>query len=156
MNISRIAADRNLPSQIWQSGWIDDPDKLVATVPQPFGIVSLAVDRHADKAGTSDLIAQRSFLFEHTLEDSPEGLLSDAQLTGLASTLVAYMRRGYNLHVHCIAGQSRSSYIIGATLSIALGIPGSESLEIIFRDRPGAREFMQTSFREHLKRLFPG
>jgi hypothetical protein len=156
MNLSRIAADKPLSAQIWQSGWIDEANKLIATVPQPFGIVSLAIDRTIDTAGTSDLVPQRSFLFEQTLADSAEGLLSDAQLTRLASTLVSYMDKGFNLHIHCISGQSRSSYIPGAVLSTALGIPGSESTALIFRDRPGARENMQPSFQDHLKRLFPG
>lgn len=139
----------------FQSGWVDDMGRFLSTVPQPFGTVSLAYDGHYPQSATADLIDTATFLYRHLLHDDERGLLTDVALSRIVDLIAGHLSDGVNVHIHCIADQSRSSYIHAAVWMRARGWTAQEAIDYIASRKSGVREHMQGCFREHLARWKP-
>ena len=140
-------------AKIYHAGWIDQPDVFRSTVPAPYAIISLAVDPKYDPTEFSNLQPNMLFLLRWNIDDGPSGVLSDANLTRIASMTQSFLRDGTNIFVHCVAGVSRSTYIHAAIRMYSLGETADQALNSIAKIRPMIDP--QPAFVEHLHRWQP-
>lgn len=152
MNIVKFDPMEEGFGSVYHSGWIDEPAKFLATVPKPFGIISLAIDSFFPQSNASDLVEGSTFLLRHFIDDSENGILDDDVLMSIVAYAVVQLSRGVNVLIHCIAGRSRSTYIHCAIRMMVTGESSEEAFAHIVERKPDAR-FTVDHFPEHLKRF---
>ncbi len=111
--------------ELWQGS---QPDFDVQQIAAPLVVVSVA----HDATGAYSVPDVTKFgLLKVAIPDAEEGVLADKFLVGLAESLAAWLRAGINVLVHCLAGESRSSYVTVAVVSSLTGWSIDRSLEWI-------------------------
>ena len=133
---------------IWQGGWINRPKEFA--LPGPLIILSLENENYGNDSLLVDGAKVCGSMF-YPMEDWDTGVLTDNQMEALVESLIAFLSRGFNLYIHCMAGVSRSTYVHAALRMKVLHIPYNEAVEQIAAKRPIADP--NTAFLAHLRRL---
>ena len=121
---------------IFQSGWIDEPAKFGERVRKPYGILSLAYDGGFANSNVSDLRDDAVFLLRYRIDDGPTGVVPPKVLVGILSFLAGWINRGVSLHIHCVAGKSRSTYFHAGLRMLMLQESADEAIAFISERKP--------------------
>lgn len=85
------------------------------------------------------------------IADSPDAVLPDGIMLGLARGIAGLLKAGVNVRVQCGAGVSRSSYMTVATVMAALSLGFEPALAIVRTNHASANP--NPGFADHLRRL---
>ena len=131
--------------ELWQGS---QPDEGLLQVQPPLVVVNMAHDSQGvwPAPPRTHLV-----LLKYGVPDDPTGVLPDQCLLGLADSLIVWLQRGVNVLVHCLAGQSRSGYVVVALITRLTGWPIEQSLAWV-RQRY-EHIMVREHFWQHLQRL---
>ena len=132
---------------IYQGG---TPDDEIRVIPAPLVLVCLRENENYDRFIDSKRIYA---ILVHTIMDEPQAALPDDVYFALMKVAFGYLKRGFNLYIHCAAGHSRSGYLTVGMISRVLDFPVSDALAWIRQRRQGCCP--NSGFWEHLIRLEP-
>lgn len=143
------AGELGANAELWQGS---DPTPEVDQLPHPLVVVRM---NHDSQGWCEDNPhpEHRRLLVNYGITDDEQGVLTDEKLLTLAQEIVAWLREGNPVLVHCLAGVSRSGYATTAVVMRLTGWPVDQSLAWI-RQRY-ERSCPNEHFLRHLRALEP-
>ena len=139
------AGELGVRGVLWQGS---QPDEGILRMRPPLVVVNMA----HDSEGTWPAPRRTHLaLLKYGVPDAPAGVLPDQCLLGLVDSLIAWLKQGVHVLVHCLAGQSRSGYVVVATLTRLTGWPIEQSLAWVQQRYEPI--LVREHFWQHLQRL---